>query len=127
MHIAEAQRVCQPFKDADPALDIPLKTMAIAGEVGELQAELVHVLQAAMLLGGKVGSLLNREVKVDRGTMVRNNAEIATELADILVYVFLLGNLLHIDVQAAFEAKLALIRERFAAGYYAREEEGVAR
>lgn len=73
------------------------------------------LLELTVALTGEVGELANIVKKIARGdfTLEARKPELASELADIFVYVLKLAGQLGIDLEAEYKDKMKLNEERF--------------
>lgn len=94
------------FGDQGTHQSIPHQVLAMCGEVGEV-ANLIKKIER--------GSLDIRDAKT------RN--ELAMELADVYTYLLMIGGMLHLDIERAYEVKRIYNQERFSKERTARDLE----
>jgi|GEM_PF-1589985 len=73
------------------------------------------LLELTVALTGEVGEFANITKKIARGdfTLESRKSELASELADIFVYLLKLAGQLGIDLEAEYKSKMKLNEERF--------------
>jgi NTP pyrophosphatase (non-canonical NTP hydrolase) len=79
------------------------------------QHNISQLMELTVALAGEVGEFANVTKKIARGDFKFEAArpQLASELADVFIYVLKLGNQLSIDLEKVFRQKLDLNKHRF--------------
>ena len=109
----EMQRRIEDFdRERFQSLGPGYLALSLAGEAGELANFMKKLWRKNVAVGGSDGF---------SAIELKDNSQIADELADIVMLSLVLANHLDIDIETELVRKLELIDERLSAGYYGAE------
>lgn len=95
------------------------------GDRWSSRTKLQMLVHYALALAGEAGELANIVKKIDRGSILLNDAvtrnKLTGELTDVLVYLLNIANLLNIDLSRAYEQVRGQNNKRFLEERKARE------